>query len=397
MTTLKAVFHGAFLSALTGATLAAATVARAEGQSQATLPRPPQPADAGVPAAQTASTRLELRTGMLGRSMEDTYVNSKYAGATIDLSGERVFTPAFSARLEMSVIMATGTVSNQYSAEGGAPNAFSMNEASLTFKPWTPLTLQAGVLPMQFSSVPSTLEAVSVPSVRQTFALEGRHAKANVFAMQAIPAAGTPAVKMTENGVNSALYVYGGGLSSNPQDRQRLTVSGSVMRFAFENLNTSAATDSQYLGNSVVAQGPQARFAYGFGGHEVSGALAYKMGDKARLTLNGGFLRNERAPSDRNRGYLYTAGVSMPVFGREVGVGGGYFYNESDTLPGSYSSGGRGSNNRFGNIARLTVRDEKQKASGFLSFTRANEITDRPYTADRDTLVFGLEAAYDVL
>ena len=108
-------------------------------------------------------------------------------------------------------------------------------------------------------------------------------------------------------------------------------------------------------------------------------------------------MRNELAPEGKDRGYLYTVGFAQPLGFREVSASIGYFYNEEDTLPASYTSSGKGSNNRFGQVARLGYSNSKENVSGYIQYTRANEIVNKPYTADRDIVVLGLEVSYDVL
>lgn len=373
-----------------------------------------QAADSGSDIAPTASlrtetsalegshkaTKLELKAGVMGRSLEDEVVNSKYAGGTIDINAERTLIKDYlAARLNLSVIMTSGSYTNQYpdSGEGKAPTAFNINEAALAFTPASFLKFEAGVLLTQFSSIPSNFEALGFPGAKETIEVGNDDFKIATFAMQAIPTSDTAAVKSGESGVSSQLQLIGVNFSTDPKDKKDFGLAASVVRYDFKNLNTSAATDSRTLGNTVSADGPQARFMYEFGGYESSANMAYQMTKRLKATMSGSYIKNEKAPDLFNKGYLYSAGLSTPVAGSEIAFTGGYFYNESDTLPASYTSTGKGSNNRFGNVYRLSMENKKDKINGFVQYTKANEIEDRPYTADREIIVFGLEVAYEIL
>lgn len=351
-----------------------------------------------VSSPETKRTKLSVTTGLLGRSLEDRYVNSKYAGGTINLVGSHRIADNLEARMAVGFLLSAGSYSNLYGSEGSAPNAVYVDEAALAYKPFSSLSLEAGVILTQFSTMPSNMESMGFPSLRQTYEMGNADYKAQIFATQAIPTSDTAAVQATQSGITTTLLMYGIGGTTNAQDLDGLTLSGSVGRFQFENLNSSAATDSQTLGNSVDGGGgPQARFRYQFEGTEVGAKVAYRFKGGLKTSLSGAYVKNEKAPEEKNKGYLYSAGVAMPFGTREVSASFGYFYNEEDTLPASYTSTGKGSNNRFGQVARIGMENSKDSVSGFVQYTRANEIVNKPFTADRDIIVLGLEIGYDVL
>lgn len=353
---------------------------------------------AEVKETSSPTTHLSISTGMLGRSLEDKYVNSKYAGATMDLSGSHAINDQLEARLAVGFFLTAGSYSNLYGSEGAAPNVVYLDEAAVTYKPLSFLSIEAGVILTEFSSLPSNLEALGFPSFRQTLHTSGDNYKAELYATQAIPTSDTAAVQATKSGITTTLQVYGLSATTNPNDQKGLTVAGSISRFEFKNLNTSAASDSSQLGNTVDGGlGPQARFRYGYAGTETGARLAYRFSNGFKSALSGAFIRNEEAPSDRNRGYMYTGALELPMGTNVLSGSLGYFYNESDTLPASYTSSRKGSNNRFGQVGRVMLSNHKKDVSGYVQYTRANEIVNKPYTADRDIVVLGLELGYDIL
>ncbi len=363
----------------------------------ATLQAPAKSVGEIAPGAQ--ATKLQISAGVIGKSMEDRLVNSKWAGGQLGLVGVREFFENMSGTLDLSFLMSAGTFSNQYGEEGLAPTAFWVNEASIAYQPLKILKLEGGVIPMSFSSAPSALDAPGFPALRQSLLWERETFKASLFAAQAIPTSGTRAVKPSENGITTSFTAFGAsvGIGTNDRRPSPIALNTSLMRYDFRHLNASAATDSQYLGNTVVAPGSQARFKYGFGGYEATAGLKVRVTPRWSTHASGAFIRNDLAPEPNNKGYQYVGGFGWAFGEREVTLSGGYFYNESDTIPGTYASMGKGYNNRFGNTARIGFEDKKEQISGFVQYVHSNEIEDRPYTADRSTVTFGLEAAYDVL
>lgn len=344
-------------------------------------------------------TSLTVKPGLVARTTEDEFVNSKWGGGFVDIAGERKVGSMLSAKLDMSVYMTTGSYTSQYPDVGSSkgPNAVLLNEAFLTVKPIKQFSLDAGIVATSFSALPSMFEANGFPSVRATAELEGDTMKASVFGMQSIPTSDTATVQPTESGVTTTLTTYGVNIGPSSKYDGAFSLEAGLTRFSFKDLNSSAATDSQYLGNTVVSPGAQARFAYGFGGYE------YGLGAKLNFTkftkafVSGAFLKNEEAPDLSNRGYAYQAGLTFPIAANEMTVSGGYFFNESDTVPGAYASAARAFNNRFGPMAALRFKNEKEGVAGNVRYVRANEIEDLAYTADREIITFTLEIAYEVL
>lgn len=342
-------------------------------------------------------TTLTFTPTLLGRNLEDEYNNSKWAGAQLDIVGERKVSSWLSARLDLSVLMTTGSFTGQYNDEGKAPSGIILNEALVSVKPLRFFSFDAGVIATTFSALPSMFEASGFPSIREKVQAEGDTAKMTVFAMQSIPTSDTRTVQPTENGLTTSMTTVGVGIGPAENYKGALSLEAGITQFRFNNLNSSAATDSQYMGNTVVAPGPQAKFLYEFGGYEAG------LGGKLKITrfitahASGAYLKNTEAPEEKNKAYLYSGGLEVPVAGVSVDTTLGYFYNESDTLPATYSTIGRGHNNRFGGFALVKVESKEEKISGSLKYTRMNEIEDLPYSADRDVIMFTMEMAYDVL
>lgn len=339
---------------------------------------------------------LSLTTGILGSSKEDRYLNSKYVGGAITISGEAKITEALSGRLGVFFLLTAGSFSNRYSTEGKAPNLTLLDEAVIEYRPVKPLALQAGIVTTKISPFTSTLDSNGFPGAKETLSFENDYIKTSLMAMQTMPVSTTATVKNSESGITSSFIAYGGEIATNPKNETGLTLQASLAHFEFNDLTTSAAIDSEGTGNTIVS-GKAARFVYGFAGTEGGLGASFKFSNDTTIKLSGTLLRNELAPEEKNKGYIYSASLSFGALKGKLTTSAGYFYNESDTLPSTFTSSTRGFNNRFGQFMSVRHELEKNKLTSFMSFTRVNEIEDRPMTDDRNQLSVGLEVAYDIL
>lgn len=390
--------HVSFVALVLAPGLAAAQATSSVLKSALAEPEASPLDEADRPLLTARKSKLSVTAGMLGSSKEDVFMNSKFMSGTLGISGETAFTDYLSAQLALGFQLSSGNYSNRYSEEGSAPNATYLDKALIELRPFSFISLQAGIISTEFSSFASTFEANGFPGVREALNLKGETLAASIYAMQAIPTSSTPSVKMTESGVTSAFKAYGTEIGTNPDDKGILTLKASYLRFQFDNLTSSAAKDSEGLGNTVIVpSGAQPRFVYGFSGNEVGLGGTLKITGRTSLRLGGTLLRNDEAPDKKNRGYVYSGGFTTRVFRGDLSVTGGYFYNESDTLPASYASGARAANNRFGQYVNIKHELKKDQITSFMKYVRANEIEDLPKTADRDHVSVGLEVAYEIL
>jgi len=347
------------------------------------------------------SSKLSLTTTLSSKSVEDKIVNSKTSGALVGLTGERTFTPYLSGVIDITMIMMTGNFSNRYTAEGGAPNGLDISEASLTGKLWSHETqsfsLSAGVMPIDFTTLISMWDGPGFAGIKESYNSDGDQIKGQIWASQTTPSSSTAAVKSSESGINSQLQLVGANISTNNLGTSPLTFKAGATRFDFQNLTSSAATDSQYAGNSVVQIGNQAKFKYQFKGYEGAASMGAKLNNHWQMEFLASYLTNTEAPTTLNKAQM--GQIKTSYLGNDVKytTSVASFYNEADTLPASYTVAGLGNNNRFGWSASFKSEWEKQKVSAILKFVQANEIQDNIYTADRQILSLSVEAKYDIL
>lgn len=370
--------------------------AAASAQTTPSMEASETTATVSIVAEPVLQNKLSMTTGITGSSREDRFVNSKYVGGIISIEGEASISDYFSSRLGLTFFLTEGSYSNRYGSEGKAPKAMYLDEALVEVRPIEQVAVQAGIVKTRISPFTSTLDANGFPGFKETVKLEGDYLKTSLMAIQAMPTSTTATVKQSESGVTTSFIAYGGEISTNPKGSDGLTLQASLARFEFNNLTSSAAKDSEGLGNSIQSTS-QSRFLYGFAGTETGLGASYKFNKDTSLKIGGTFLRNDLAPEQKNKGYVYSASLSFPAFSGSLTTSAGYYYNESDTLPATYTSGTRGFNNRFGQFGSLRHTLKKHNLSSYLRFTRVNEIEDRPTVDDRNSVSIGLEVDYDIL
>jgi hypothetical protein len=367
--------------------------------TSSTMALPTAPINKSAVPADTNS-KLTLSPGVRAKSVEDNIVNAKMAGAVIGITGERTFTPSLSGKIDISLLLLTGNYSNRYTSEGAAPNGLDLGEASLTGKLFSrgseSVYITGGVIPVEFTTLISVLDGVGFPGLKETAESSGETLKAQIWASQTTPTSDTGAVKSSESGVNSQLQMAGLNIATNPKGTDDYTFKLGASQFDFQNLTSSAATDSQYRGNSVTQIGNQAKFKYQFKGYEAAASAAVKVGLHWNFETVGSYLVNSRAPSGLNKGSMGQLKTSYLDNGIKYTGTYASFYNEPDTLPATYTLLGIGQNNRFGWYVSFKTEWEKEKVNSVLKFVQANEMQDNIYTADRQIISLSVEAVYDI-
>lgn len=361
------------------------------GASSMTIPQTEAVKDEG------RKTKLSMTAALMGVSSEDKVMNSKQGGPRFDLAGSHKMNSYLKGEFEMSLFVMTGSLTNRYTDEGAAPNGFMLGRALVEVTPVSWAFVQAGVLDVSFSSLLSTWDNQGFPGLKEGLVAKGDNFEATLWASQTVPTSSTKEVKSSEDGINTQLQLVGVTLSNDPDDKKDFKVKANATHFQFKNLTTSAATDSQYLGNTVTPVGSQARFVYEFEGNEFAALVGFKLGQRWKMEFSGSELRNTAAPEQLNKAQYVQGKISYLTNGPQLGLTVGSFANESDTLPASFTAARFANNNRFGYTVKFDSNWEKDKITTFVRYTRANEIEDKPFSADRQTISIGLEAAYELL
>lgn len=356
----------------------------------APIPSTTEPQGRGKPTA-------KLSVSVNGRRIHDQFVKSNIAGPGLELSAAHEFSSKLSADLVVGALFNSGTASSLFTTEGQPSSYIYMSEATLTFAPIQPLALKGGVIETRFSTNQSIFRPSGFPGVAESVKFGGDRFNLTLQATQTMPTASGVSKNYVDSDEQPYLLLHTlGGNAGNKDDA--LSLSASVTHFLFSDLPANAAQDSRFVGNSVSGLGASsARFQYQFQGFEASTILRSRLSRSMKLELRTAGLRNSEAPNGKNLGYNATLIPVIDVGNMEFKPEVGYFHNESDTLPASYTSSGIGSNNRKGWLAGLRAKFKEENVTLSTRWVEANKIDANPYTADRTIFTINLETSYDIL
>ncbi len=360
------------------------------GEIAAPMPGSRESAARGKPSA-------ALTVSVNGRRIHDQYVKSSTAGPGLELAAQHRFNGKLAADLVVGALMNSGTASSLFTTEGQPSSSVYMSEASLSWEPVDPIAFRGGVIETRFSTNQSIFRSTGFPGVMERARFGGDRYSLALAATQTMPTA----LGISKNYVDSdrqpylLLHTIGGAAGA---EDDRVSLSASLTHFLFSDLPANAAQDSRFVGNSVVGLGASAaRFQYGFQGFEASALLRARLSRAMGVELKGASLRNQDAPEGKNSGYNATVTPVIGLASVEIKPEVGYFHNESDTLPASYTSTGVGSNNREGWLAGVKAKFKDENVTLSARWVEANKIDPNPYTADRTIFTVGLETTYDLL
>lgn len=345
-------------------------------------------------ASHAKDYNFSFTAGLGARLMNDRLTDSNQAGLRLALEGDKYFTPELSSTLKIYSYIYTGAASNLLTDEGKPFTGVLLNEISLTYKPWKPLQFQAGILETAFSSLPtSMIDSLGFPGSSEKVILGGDKLNVSLMSRQLIPTASTLGSRYLPNDTTPFLLIN--TLELNSAVSSVLKLGASVAYFNFQNLSQGAAQDSQFGGNTILGLGnTAAKYAYDFEGLESALEAQIKLTHKWDLDFRGAGILNVQAPDGHNQGIsgatkLSFTGSAYKLSGQVL-----YYYNQSDTLPATYTSINYGNNNRSGPGGSLRVDLLKQSLSFYGTWIRASVITQSPFQSDRNLVIFGAETTY---
>lgn len=348
-------------------------------------------------AGKSKKTTAKLSASISGRRLQDQYVKSNTSGPGLEAAFAHEFNRMFSATVVVGSVMNTGTASSLFSAEGSPSSFVYANEASLSFKPNEAILVRGGVIETRFSVNQSIFRTSGFPGVTESYKIGGDRYNLTLSATQTMPTASGLSKNYVDSDTTPYLLLHSLGGNLGEKD-DRVSLSAAVTHFVFDELPANAAHDSRFAGNSVVGTGASAaRFQYEFEGIETSALMRARANRNLRFELRAANLRNWNAPVGKRSGYNATLTPIIDVGNFEIKPEVGIFYNESDTLPATYTSSGVGQNNRNGWLAGLKAKFKDENVTISTRWVEANKIAPNPYTADRTIFTVGVETSYDLL
>jgi len=357
---------------------------------------------ADAPSSQRSKPKLSLGVSATSRRLEDELVKSNVSGPTLELRGEHKFNSFIEGKLITGGLLLSGAASSLYSTEGQPGSVFYISEANLALRPFQPLSIRGGIVESRFNSNPSLLRPPNgFPGLQQVLSFDRNWWQISLSAMQAVPTATGVSKAYVDEGQYPELYTASVGLGLG-KAQDLLSANFAWNQFEFVNLPANAAHDSRFAGNQVIGLGAMAaQYLYGFAGSEVSAVLRSQPTRWLKLETRGSALKNDRAPKGVNQGVSAGASATITYRGVEVTPEWGYFRNEADTLPATYTSSGTAFVNRIGWHGGMRVKLVEENLSLTARYVEANRLNSNlltsQYVADRQIFTIALETSYDLL
>ena len=344
------------------------------------------------------SKGLKLGFELYGNGWESSVTQSRIAGAEITGEISRPLGEAFTANLGLGLVLEAGMARSRFTDEFRPRQGVRLREASISWKPWEPVTVVAGALDQDRWDAPLLLRRQSYPSAYERFALPFGKFTVAFAAMQSV-VTDTSTLQPWGNWSQSLPSFFLERISVEWKHSARTLISVHGSHFAFKDLSHQHAYDAQFLGNSVVGVGPEnTNFRYGFQGFEMGAEASVELMTGLSPFIRGDVIWNTTAANGRGLGWSAKAGVLWAQGDRlRFRPSFELFRVESDASPALFSSRVFGHSNRQGWAASLGVELPKSGLRGQVQWVSSDVIAATPLQAGATWLGFQLSMDYDAI
>ncbi len=336
----------------------------------------------------------------LGRSLTDEYVKANAGWMFISTGLEVEYTSWLSMNVGVAFMLGEGAGQNYYTDEGSTTNAVGIDELSVNLKPFKFSTLKFGALDARLNPLVSVMTPNTYVGAAQKFefANEKETAKLMFQLNEQMPGEGVKTGGVVDQQKNP-FFLAATMQTDLKAEPISTTFKLAATRFQFGNLSNGTAKSSLMKGNSPLSftgQGDATQFLIGFSGTESAAAVETELTNNITTTLKGGIIKNDRAPDDRNQGQVGTVSVKFKKGNLAYIPSYTAFNVQADVTPAAYTISANRYHNRKGQKMEMKVELEKQKLSFYGNYTKADELVENPYLADREIYNLGVEAKYDL-
>ena len=301
-----------------------------------------------LPLGLLQAKELSWKVGhaLQSRWIDGDTVNLRAFGIVSSIVANHRLSPSLEVSTKGQIRLRVASSNSFYVKDYDPEKQLVLRWAYLSWRPYTPLSFRMGVLGKKEVDFPLLMSKETM-GVVEKFALPLGKGEAYLQLQQSF-LSNNLFIKSGEVEKENPLFFYGRGGIKFPYGVLE------VGYYSFKNLSTKAADKSRYMGSSTNGNNEEvAEFLYPFEGVIFQGGptIPFKRG---KIVIRGNYLRNNKAPDDKNEGYIAKVGVKFPSWT----IYGGYFLNQSDTSPGTYNERYYGHNNRVG-----------EEVGGVLKFT----------------------------
>lgn len=338
---------------------------------------------------------FKLTAGISAQRISDDLSRSSRGRGSFDIEGERFLFPELSGFLSAGAYFASGSAASLFQNQDASYNYVNIARASLVYKPSKFGDLEAGILGRSFTTLPAAFKTDGFLGVSERLILGDDKNSYVALRAQQVLLPTDPDKNAPSQSKTPTLNTLGveGQIKSGP-----ITAALSGHFFAFSKLPASAAVKSQDYNSVSPPVGQASQYVYDFEGIQLGSSFGVEWSKRITTNLKSGYILNRKALDGHSQGFSTVLGAKINagpnrVLKPELGL----YYNESDVLPSIFVSNSYGNVNRRAYTAYLAVEFPEQDLSFYGRIVKAAEIWDRPYTADREIYLIGLEAFYDLL
>jgi len=328
-----------------------------------------------------------------GESFSNEKEQAQTAGIELGGKVRYALLPQLEMKADAGVSLQSGYAQSRF-GDNTPKNGLDLREALVQYKPMRQLTLQAGAINQAGLNAPLIVSAQAFPAVLERALIGTKDFNVEAKAQQAVPTSSTLSTKSVEAEQTPTFMAE--ELTARAKLSNRVAAHILGLHYAFHNLPSTVATDSELYGNTVTQiTAKRDQFTYEFNGFGYGGGVKVLLARELAWTLDGQIVQNTDAPSSYNQGQIATSGFEIGLPGDiDLAPKGELFFAESDVAPGFYNGSDRGHNNRTGWAADVKATFKKAGFAVGGRFVQSDLINESLVQTRQSFVMISFETLY---
>lgn len=321
-----------------------------------------------------SSARWKIGTSAL--QWENKHERAQSVGLSMTLDLQHEFNKNFLVKAITGASMKSGYVQTRF-GEISARNSVWLAEGYLQGKAGSVLTVRGGIIEQGVWEATSVIDGGSFPGSLQIIRF-GDDYYVEVKTGQSIPVAADMDAKMRESEPTPTFMAETLKVGLQPK-KGWLWASFHGGHWAFHNLPSKVAGDSDVGGNTIVTVDGKKRYKYEFEGWLAGASGQLNFTERTSLEAHLQVSQNTRAIEAYGAAQIAGGSLTIGLPGNvDLNSGVDFFFSESDASPAYYNSMEYGHNNREGYGVAVSAKFKEQgfKIGGM--FTDASLINPHP-------------------
>lgn len=299
----------------------------------------------------------EWRVGLIARDKSNIESQSKFVDFKLDINSEYRLNSSLILDIQPTFRLQAGQ-SQSVDGADKAENKILLHQAAVHYTPFNNLKFSAGALNQEIMHTSLLMDDLAFPGARITSLFKVGEWITGFAVESAIPT--STSLSTNTNELEATPSLNTASFRLNFGSRKTFHWKNTFSYFAYSNLPSAVAKDSNYLGNEVIqVTASDYHFAYQFQGLEARSVGIFPIAQAFDLKLGAEYLQNQKAPSDLNSAYQIGAGGDIHI-NKDYDLSGFFsYYSVAPEAAVSYFNAKEFETNRIG-----------YAAEGFLSFLK---------------------------